>query len=445
MTELGKLRIAVVGAGIAGLGAAWLLSRRHDVDLYEAEPRPGGHANTVEIDDRGRRLPVDTGFIVYNETNYPNLTALFDRLAVPTKPSDMSFSVSLAGGRLEYAGGRGARGLLAQPANILRPRFQRMLRDVLRFYRDAPQALAAGRLAGLSLRDMLETDGYGAAFREDHLLPMAAAIWSGGCDEMLDFPAESLVRFFDNHGLLRLRDRPQWRSVSGGSREYVRRMLDAMPETTLRLNSPVAALRRHPGRVELVTWQGAQRDYDQVILATHGDQALRLLSDPTPIETAVLGGFRYRSNRAVLHRDPALMPRGKAAWASWNAMTRPRPDGGRDISVSYWMNRLQSLDTDRPVIVSLDPFVEPAPNCRLGEFAYRHPQFDLGALEAQGRLPGIQGMRNTWFCGSYTGYGFHEDALMSGFAVADALGAAAPWDIDLPVHLRPRAGLRESA
>jgi predicted NAD/FAD-binding protein len=445
MTEARKQRIAVVGAGIAGLGAAWLLSRHHAVDLFEAEFRPGGHANTVEIEDRDRPLPVDTGFIVYNEANYPNLTALFDLLAVPTTPSDMSFSVSLAGGRLEYAGGCGARGLFAQPANVLRPRFASMLRDVLRFYRDAPKALAAGELAGSSLRDMLDAGGYGAAFRDDHLLPMAAAIWSGGCAGMLDFPAESLVRFFDNHGLLRLRGRPRWRTVTGGSREYVRRMLDAMPETTLLLDTHVAALRRHPGRVELVTWRGERRSYDQVVLATHGDQALRLLADPTPDEAKVLGGFRYRDNRAVLHRDPGLMPRRKAAWASWNALTAPRADGGRDISVSYWMNRLQSLDTDRPVIVSLDPAREPAPHRRLGEFAYRHPQFDLAALEAQRRLHEIQGMRNTWFCGSYTGYGFHEDALVSGIAVAGALGVSPPWEPDLPTHLRPRPRLRASA
>ena len=416
-------RIAVIGSGIAGLGAAWTLAQRHDVTVYEAAYRPGGHSNTVEVRAGGRTIPVDTGFIVYNPANYPNLTALFAHLGVPTRPSEMSFAVSADDGALEYAG-TDLGGLFAQRSNLVRPRFLGMVGDILRFYRRAP-ALLDGPPTRQTLGEYLAAGRYGQAFIHDHLLPMAAAIWSCPTRTMLEFPAVSFVRFCHNHGLLRVRDRPAWRTVAGGSREYVRRLAGDL-SGRIRLGTPVARIVRTPWEVEIHDGQGQVDRFEQVVLAAHGDQALAMLGDADEGERAVLGAFRYAANRAVLHGDPALMPRRRAVWASWNYLAAGSDDQ-RAVSVTYWMNRLQGIDPAVPLFVSLNPLREPDPARIHADLRYEHPIFDQAAIDAQGRLGAIQGRRRTWFCGSYCGHGFHEDGLTAGLQVAALLGASAPW------------------
>ena len=436
-------RVAVIGAGISGLAAAWLLSRRYDVTLFERENWIGGHSHTVDAPCAGREpLAVDTGFIVYNARNYPNLVRLFDHLDVATQPTDMSFAVSLDGGRLEY-GSDVPRGLFAQPANLLRPRFLKMLRDIARFYRTAPLALAALESAAprdvlggvadaphLSLGDWLAREGYGASFARDHLLPMAAAIWSAPARDMMAFPAVSLLRFFHNHGLLQMAARPQWRTVSGGSRAYVRALTASFADR-IHLGRAVAAARRDEHGVTLRLEDGSEARFDQAVFACHADQALALLADADAEERRLLGAFSYQENRAVLHSDAALMPRRRAAWASWNYLA-DGGDGETKLSVSYWMNRLQGLPDAHPMFVTLNPARAPDPAAVHGEFVYHHPMFDARAMAAQRALGALQGRRASWFCGSYFGFGFHEDGLVSGLAVAAALGVPAPWAAAAP-------------
>jgi predicted NAD/FAD-binding protein len=416
------MKIAVVGGGISGLGAAWLLARQHDVTLYEADARLGGHSNTVDLALDGRQVAVDTGFIVYNEHTYPNLIRLFAALGVETVDSDMSFSVSLGAGAFEYAGD--ALGFFAQPANLMRPDFWRLFRDLLRFYREAPQLAGRQDLNQLTLGQLLSEGGYSDIFARRHILPMAAAIWSSTLDEILAFPAQTFIRFFENHGLFSLGERPRWRTVLGGSQRYVEAIYACFPDR-VRLTTPVVAVRRGPDGVHVRDAAGQERRFDQLVLATHADQALAILGkDSTAEERRVLGAFRYSENRAVLHRDPALMPRRRRVWASWNYLG----DGAAEpIYLTYWMNRLQRLETKQNVFVTLNPSCEPARHLTHGEFTYHHPQFDRRALGAQERLSDIQGLQRVWFCGSYCGYGFHEDGLQAGFAVAAALGTPAPW------------------
>ncbi|BBK38023.1 NAD/FAD-binding protein [Allostella sp. ATCC 35155] len=417
-------RIAVIGAGISGLGAALALSGRHDVTVYEAEARPGGHSNTVEVRAGGRTIPVDTGFIVYNLDTYPNLIALFDHLGVPTQESDMSFAVSADGGALEYSGASLAT-LFAQRRNLVRPRFLGMVRDILRFYREAPAVLANPERQE-TLGAFLERGRYGRAFIDDHLLPMAAAIWSCPPRTMRDFPIVSFVRFCSNHGLLRVRDRPQWRTVTGGSREYVRRLTERL-DGRIRLATPVERMFRLADGVILRDRRGQEDRFDQVVLAVHGNQILPMLPDADPLERSILAGLRCSGNRAVLHGDARLMPRRRSVWSSWNYLAERDADGERDVAVTYWMNRLQSLDPQVPLFLSLNPVTEPDPATVHGSFQYAHPIFDQPVIAAQAALPQIQGRRRTWYCGAWTGYGFHEDGLKSGLAVAARLGAHPAW------------------
>jgi predicted NAD/FAD-binding protein len=421
-----RLSIAVIGSGISGLSAAWLLNRDHDVQAFEADGRIGGHSNTVEVAGQ----PVDTGFIVYNEATYPNLTALFAHLGVPTRATDMGFAVSLDHGRLEYAGGD-LGGLFAQKRNLVSPRFWRMIVDLVRFYRRAPRDLP--NLGDISLGAYLDRLGLGAAFRNDHLYPMAAAIWSTPVAQIPDYPAAAFIRFCDNHGLLNLGARPPWRTVEGGSRAYVER-LSAPLAGRIRIHTPVRAVRRLPHGVDVVTDHGVQR-FDHVVIATHGDLALAMLADADGEERRVLGAFGYRPNMAVLHSDPALMPKRRRVWSAWNyTAVGGAKMGGKDLaalSVTYWMNCLQSwLPEDLPLFLTLNPPVQPDPALVHARIAYDHPVFDAAAGNAQSELWSLQGRRRTWFCGAHFGAGFHEDGLQAGLAVAEALGGVRrPWDV----------------
>lgn len=421
-----RLKIAVIGAGISGMSAAWLLNPRHDVTLYERAPRLGGHSNTVEARAADGSIPVDTGFIVYNPVNYPNLTALFDHLGVATKPSDMSFGVSLDDGRLEYAGGDLA-GLFAQKRNLLRPRFWAMLRDLLRFYREAPVSTEALVDPHITLGDYLRDGSYGEAFCRDHLLPMAAAIWSAPPDAMLAYPAAAFIRFHANHGLLQLTDRPQWRTVDGGSRTYVARLTAAFADR-IHLDCGALSVRRVPQGAIVCDAGGSEECFDHVVLATHADQALALLHDANKSERAVLGSFRYSRNLAVLHADARFMPKRRAAWSSWNFIRHHAGGGG--LSVTYWMNRLQSIAGATDLFVTLNPPHPPRAGTLLHSEIYEHPIYDTRAILAQSELWSLQGRNNTWFCGAYFGAGFHEDGLQAGLAVAEALGGVRrPWTV----------------
>jgi predicted NAD/FAD-binding protein len=435
-----RLKIAIAGTGISGLSAAWLLSRRHNVTVYERADRIGGHSNTVLAPVDGRRIPVDLGFIVFNPRAYPNLVALFELLRVPTHASDMSFAVSLNGGDLEYSGS-GLAGLFAQPRNLIRPRFWSMLKDLRRFYREAPDH---GRLPGdeqTPLGDYLVQKHYGEAFRDDHLLPMAGAIWSAAPSEMLSYPAAAFIRFHDNHGLLRIRNRPVWRTVTGGSRVYVER-LAALLAGRIRLDAEVCDVRRIDGGVIVTDIHGRSDRYDHVVLATHADEALATLADPGARERELLGSFRYSRNLAVLHTDESFMPKRRAVWSSWNSI------GGcgaaqESVCVTYWMNRLQDIKSETPLFVTLNPPRPPRAGTLLHSEVYEHPIFDAKAMAAQRRLWSLQGARNTWFCGAHFGAGFHEDGLQAGLAVAEQLGGMRrPWSVPNEsgrIVIRPKA------
>lgn len=432
-----RLSVAVIGSGISGLSAAWLLSQSHGVTLFEAGSHLGGHSNTVVADTAQGLIPVDTGFIVYNSLNYPNLTAFFKHLDVPTRPTAMSFSVSLDGGRFEYSGS-GLQGLLAQRSNALKPGFWMLVREILRFYREAPALLNDDAEGRESLGDYLARNQYSKAFMDDHLLPMAAAIWSAPTSEMLAFPATSFIRFFANHGLLQVKDRPMWGTVVGGSRNYVDRVLNRAA-ITVRPGIAVDRVLRDGDGVRITDAHGREHRFDHVVIATHADQALNMLAEPSAEERRLLGVFRYQSNRAVLHGDPALMPRRKRAWAAWNYArgnyarghhTRGSHAPENNVSVTYWMNALQHLNPNVPLFVSLNPDREPARHTVHYETDYDHPLFDGAAMAAQKDLWRIQGSKRTWFCGAHFGYGFHEDGIQSSLAVAEALGGVRrPWQV----------------
>ncbi len=434
----GRLKIGIVGTGVAGLSAAWLLAKNHDVVVFESEARPGGHSHTVDTPGLASPTPVDTGFIVYTESTYPNLTALFKHLKTPTKPSEMSFAVSLDNGALEYSG-TDFSGLFAQKANLLKPRFWSMLRDLTRFYRCAPAD--AAHFGMLSLGEYLNANGYGEAFRQDHLYPMAAAIWSLPAKSVADYPVAAFVDFCQNHGLLRISGRPSWRTVEGGSRTYVNQLCASLAGK-LRFGAPVVSVARRDGRVFVTPRYGEAEGFDHVVIGAHADQALAMLDNPWPAERRLLGAFPYSRNDSVLHQDASLMPKRRKVWSSWNYMA-DRAALSAPLSVTYWMNRLQAIPESAPLFVTLNPHVEPRADLILDRQMREHPIFNAAAIAAQSELWSLQGGGGVWFCGSYFGAGFHEDALQSGLGVAEQLGGEArPWTLANPsnrIKLTPLA------
>ena len=418
-------RIAVVGSGVAGLSAAWALAPEARVTLFEAGRHFGGHAHTVDVRLQGVRHGVDVGFLVFNHRTYPHLVRLFEQLQVPTAPSDMSFSVQSRADGLEWSGSS-LDTVFAQRRNLLRPAFLRMLADILRFNRLTTALAQRGEVEELDepIASFLDRHRFGTVFRDWYFLPMIGCIWSCPTEQMLRFPVATMIRFCHNHGLIQVADRPQWHTVRGGSREYVRRMLPRIADA--RLATPVRAVRRMPpgsgaGGVYVATDAGEER-FDEVVLACHSDQSLALLADASADERRWLGALRYHRNRAVLHTDASLLPTRRKAWAAWNY--ERAADLGREqaaVCLHYLINRLQPLPWQTPVVVSLNPGRGPDPRKVLQEIEVDHPVFDQAAIAAQGRLHEFQGRSHLWFCGAWTRYGFHEDGLMSGLAVADAL------------------------
>lgn len=432
-TNGGRLRIGVVGSGIAGSAAAWLLSRRHRVTLFEAEGRTGGHTHTVDLTLDGLTWPVDTGFLVFNRKTYPHLCGLFATLGIDIAASSMGFSFSREAPDLEWAGADLST-VFAQPANLLRPAFLQMLRDILRFNRECTAMAESGEFPDATLGDFLDQRRFGEGLRELYLLPMAASIWSCPRAAMLDFPLRSFVRFCHNHHLLQVEGRPQWLTVRGGARTYLQRLHRDIAE--VRCDSPVAAVRRLRHGVELVG-PGFQQTFDAVVLACHSDQSLAILGEEaSDEERAVLAAVRYQPNRALLHSDPALLPRRRKVWSAWNYLAGAGPRDEVPVAVSYLINKLQPLPFQRPVVVTLNPYREPDAALTWREIHYAHPVYDSAAIAAQARLPAIQGRDRIWFAGAWTGYGFHEDGLRSAVKVARSFGIAPPW-----TNAAPAAGV----
>lgn len=424
------MRVAVIGTGIAGNVAACNLRDRFDVTVFEAASYVGGHTNTVDVDEEGRSIAVDTGFIVFNDRTYPNFVKILEDIGQSSQPSEMTFSVHSANGQLEY-NGSSLNGLFAQRRNLLRPSFYTMVRDILRFNREAVPDID-GRHKQLTLGQYLSECNYGVEFVNHYLVPMAAAIWSAEPRSVLQMPAEFLVRFFKNHGLLQLEDRPQWRVIRGGSREYVKRLVEPHLDR-IRLNAPVQAIRRFPDRVEISTAAGGIERFDYVFLACHSDQALGLLADPSRVEESVLGVIAYQGNEAVLHTDTSALPRRKRTWAAWNYLLPE--EGGGHVAVSYNMNILQRLDANKTYVVTLNDDSRIDPGKIIRRIQYRHPMYTREAALAQRRQPEVNADR-TFYCGAYWRNGFHEDGVVS------ALNAIGHFEERLrhgELHLR-RAG-----
>jgi len=427
-------RVAIIGSGISGLAVAHGLKGQARVTLFEAGDYFGGHTHTVDVTLDGHTHGVDTGFLVLNERTYPRLLNLFERLGVEIAPSDMSFSVQVPDIGLEWSGSD-LSSVFAQRGNLFRPRFWRMLRDILRFNKLTTAIASTGSEAQMvqPIADFLAHHGFSDEFRDWYFLPMIGCIWSCPTDQMLRFPVATLIRFCHNHGLLQVANRPRWFTVRGGARKYVEKIVAGVPDA--RLACPVRQVRRVPpgsgsAGVWVATDRGSER-FDEVVLACHTDQALALLADASEAERSVLGAIRYQPNRAVLHTDRGVLPQSERAWASWNY--ERGADGNREqarVCLHYLLNRLQPLPFRTPVVVSLNPVTEPRAEMVIGAYEYDHPIFDLAAIAAQRRVPQLQGVAHTWFCGAWTRYGFHEDGLMSGEAVLDGLRSA--WASDRP-------------
>lgn len=418
-----RKKIVVIGTGISGLAAASLLHPHHDITVYEKNDYIGGHSRTVEVKMKDGIIPVDTGFIVFNKRNYPLLTRLFEHLKVPVVESDMSFGASIDNGWLEY-GTQKLVNVFAQKRSLLRPAFWRMIADILKFNKEAAAYLSKD--PSYSLGQCLDDLKLGRWFREYFLLAMGGAIWSTPITDMLKFPACTFIRFFENHGLLTVNDQPQWYTVRGGSREYVRR-LTAPFKDRIYLNRSAQKVWRDKNGVIVEDNSGQKQVFDDAIFAGHADQALAMMADASADERKILSAFGYHSNRAVLHSDTSFMPKCRQAWASWVYLAEGRSDKNPRVSLSYWMNNLQPLQTDQPLIVTLNPGREPDPNLVYNDYIFEHPVFDAAAIGNQNKIDSIQGRNRLWFCGAYQRYGFHEDGLGSAVKLAQRMGIDLPW------------------
>jgi predicted NAD/FAD-binding protein len=433
MTMGKRQRIAVVGAGISGLASAWLLSRHHDVTLFEAGKYLGGHTNTVEVTLEGKTHPVDTGFLVFNEKTYPNLIAMFALLGVESVETEMSFAVSLENPDLEWAGSNLAT-VFGQKKNLLRPSFWMMLSDILRFNRESAAWLVAHPDQSISLQDFLDDGSYSSGFTDWYLLPMAAAIWSCPTGQMRDMPLATFIRFCQNHGLLQVFDRPLWRTVKGGGREYVGKIAAQLDD--IRIACPVSAVTREAEGLRVTHAEGSEV-FDQVVMACHSDQSLKILGfTASDTQREILSAIRYQPNRAVLHTDSALLPRDEKLWSAWNYFAGSGEPGEQPVGVSYLINKLQPLPFKTPVVVTLNPAREPDPAKVIAEFDYAHPIFDGSAIAAQQKLAEVQGENGIWLAGAWGSYGFHEDGLKSALRVVNGMGVNAPWQGAVAAMLR---------
>ena len=415
------MKIAIIGTGISGLGAAYLLAPKYDITVYEKNAYIGGHSRTIDVPAGDTKTAVDTGFIVFNDWNYPNLMGLFKELDVPYQKSDMSFGVSIDDGWLEYASG----GMFAQKRNLLRPAYFKMLVDIVRFNKQAKAYIEKD--ADITLQQCLDQLNMGEWFRRYYLLAMGAAIWSCPVDTIMKFPARTFLQFFKNHGLLSINNRPQWYTVTGGSREYISRLTEQFKDQ-IRLDCGVRKVTPLDDQMAVEDTQGNTEMFDHVIFACHADEALEMITDQTVEKLDILGAFDYQDNQIIVHSDTSFMPKNKDCWASWVYLSEGREDKKQEVSLSYWMNNLQGLDPDYPIIVTLNPDRRPQEDLILDEHTFSHPVFDLKAITAQERIKDIQGKNSLWFCGAYQRYGFHEDGLLSAVNVAKAMGVSIPWE-----------------
>ena len=419
-------KIAVIGAGISGLSAAYYLKNDYDITLFEQYSQLGGHAHTVDVDEQGKSFPVDVGFIVFNYETYHYLTQLFNDLDVPVAKSSMSFGVSINKGAIEYGSGP-FNHIFAQRRNIFRPSYWKMLFDIKKFNSVSMKHLENKTLPDLTLGEYIQRLGLGDWFTNYYILPMGAAIWSTPLASMLAFPAETFINFFNNHGLLRTKDPIQWYTVKGGSREYVNRLVDALNESGVSFGSKINSVERDSQGVTLTDSLGQSHRFDKVIFATHSDQVLSLLKSPTPEECDLIGVIGYRKNRIVLHKDTSFMPLNRRAWSSWVYFSDQRSSEQDSVSLTYWMNNLQSLPSKQNYFVTVNPGHEPAERDVIKSYDFDHPQFTRDAISAQAKIPSIQGQNNTYFCGAYLRYGFHEDGISSAVNVAKLLGVNPQW------------------
>lgn len=415
------MKIAIIGSGISGLGAAYLLAPHYDITVFEKNDYNGGHSRTIDVPTGNTQSPVDTGFIVFNNWNYPNLMGLFKALNVPYQKSAMSFGVSISNHWLEY----GSDGMFAQKRNFLRPAYWKMLADIVRFNKQSLAYLEKD--ADISLGQCLDELNMGDWFRRYYLLAMGAAIWSCSVDTIMQFPAKTFLQFFKNHGLLSIKNRPQWYTVTGGSREYVSRLTDSFADK-IKTNCGVTSVESKDGIHSVTDTKGHSEDFDQVIFACHADEALAMMDKPSADINEIIGAFDYQDNEIVVHSDTSFMPSEKKCWASWVYLSEGKKDTKQTVSLSYWMNNLQGLDDKHPVIVTLNPGRRPQEDLILDEHTFAHPIFDLKAIKAQEKITSIQGQNGIWFCGAYQRYGFHEDGLLSAVNVAKAMGVSTPWE-----------------
>lgn len=418
------MKIAIVGSGISGLASAYLLQQQHEVVVFEKNATAGGHARTLEVESQGQTIAVDTGFIVFNNRNYPNLCGLFRTLNVPFHKSNMSFAASIENGGFEYSS-KSIQGLFPTIRSMVEKKRWKMVSDYFRFSNYAKAYLK--RDGSLTLGQLIDASGVGDAFKRQFILPIGAAIWSCPLSSMLDYPARTFVRFFENHGLLDVNGQPQWLTVTGGSREYVKRVVAALGEGVVRCGASITRVERTADGVWVEDDNGKRERFDHVVMASHADESLAMLANPTADEKTILGVFRFQKNEAYLHGDARFMPNNKKCWASWVYQSLQSVDDAPSLTVTYWMNLLQGLDETVPLFVTLNPKTAPNASLIYNQHTYTHPIFDQPAIDAQGKLDDIQGVDRIWFCGAWTRYGFHEDGILSAVNVAKALGVKTPW------------------